>query len=108
MDTPYQNKDFMPFFAWQCLTISLAHRDVDIVIKDEREQNNLVKYLIYKLDTIDGKAGSARPILEILERECIENYRKKRKIPLSKFQAKDIPNAYMTRMRLKNKLNVMR
>lgn len=24
----------MPFFAWQCISIKLGHRDVDIVIKD--------------------------------------------------------------------------
>jgi len=80
MDRAYQNKESMPFFAWQCLSITLSHRDVDLVIKDEKEQNNLVKYLIYKLNTIDGRAGSAKPILDILEQEGIENFRKKRKI----------------------------
>ena len=60
------------------------------------------------MNTVDGNAGSAEKILETLEREGIETYRKKQKIPLSKFTIKDIPNAYLTRMRLKNRLNVMR
>lgn len=108
MDTPYHTKQSMPFFAWQCMSIKLHHREVDIVVHDEKEQNNLVKYILYKINTIDGIAGSADKILTALENQGIENYRKTQKIPLSKFTVKDIPNAYLTRMRLKNKLNVMR
>ena len=90
------------------MTIKLSHREVDIVVHDEKEQNNLVKYLLYKINTIDGIAGSADKILSVLESQGIESYRKKQKIPIQKFSKKDVPNAFLTRMRLKNKLNVMR
>ena len=53
----------MPYFAWQCISLTLSHREVDIVIKNEKEQNNLVKFLLYKLNTVDGKAGSANKLL---------------------------------------------
>ena len=76
MDTPYHTKQSMPFFAWQCMSIKLHHREVDIVVHDEKEQNNLVKYILYKINTIDGIAGSADKILTALENQGIENYRK--------------------------------
>ena len=27
--------DDMPFFSWECLTLNLKHRDVDVVIKND-------------------------------------------------------------------------
>ena len=59
------------------MTIKLSHREVDIVVHDEKEQNNLVKYLLYKINTINGTARSADKILAVLESQGIENYRKK-------------------------------
>jgi hypothetical protein len=44
----------MPFFAWQCMSITLPHREIDIVIKGQEDQNNLVKFLLFKLNTLDG------------------------------------------------------
>jgi hypothetical protein len=34
--------DKMPFKSWQCITLALKSRDVDLVIADEHEQNMLV------------------------------------------------------------------
>jgi hypothetical protein len=108
MPKGYQDAETMPYFAWQCISLTLAHREVDIVIKNEKEQNNLVKFLIYKLNTIDGRAGSADQLLEVMEKQGLENYRIKKHIQLSKFNIKDVPNAYLTKLRLRSKLKVMR
>ena len=64
----------LPFYSWQCISLSLNNRDVDIVIKNERVQNNLVKYLLYKLETIEGKAGSATNLIKLMNKEQIEKY----------------------------------
>ena len=59
----------LPFYSWQCISLSLGNRDVDIVIKNERVQNNLVKYLLCKLETIEGKAGSASKLIQAMNKE---------------------------------------
>ena len=58
-----QDLDNLPFFSWNCLTLCLEHRDVDLVIKDEEDMEKLLKFLIYKMNTVDGVAGSAEKIL---------------------------------------------
>lgn len=66
----------MPFFSWQCLSFQLKHREIDIVIKNEKQQNNFVKFLIFKLNTIDGRKGSAEPILKALNDQDMRLYDK--------------------------------
>lgn len=68
MTKEFQNNESMPFFAWQCLSLKLNHRDVDLVIKNQKEQNNLVKYLLYNLNTIDGNVNSANGIMNLMEK----------------------------------------
>lgn len=58
--------DKMPFYSWNCLTLSLKHRDVDLVIKDEKDMEYILKFLIMKLETVDGMRGSALPLIEAL------------------------------------------
>jgi hypothetical protein len=61
LDNSEMNK--MPFYSWNCLTLELKHRDVDLVIKDEKDMEYLLKFLTFKLRTIDGKRGSADPFI---------------------------------------------
>jgi hypothetical protein len=51
----------VPFYAWQCISISSKDRDVDLVIEKEKDMINLLTMLIYKLETVDGFRGSALP-----------------------------------------------
>ena len=53
-----------PFYSWECLTISLKNRDVDLVIKNQEEMNRLVKYLLYRINSVDGNKNSAQPIID--------------------------------------------
>jgi hypothetical protein len=43
-----------PFYAWECITLILASREVDLVIRDQHQMNDLLSYLILKLNTVDG------------------------------------------------------
>ena len=54
-----EDLDKLPFFAWNCITIKLRNWDVDLVIKDEMQMTIFIKFLIYKMRTLDGKKGTA-------------------------------------------------
>lgn len=48
-----QLKD-VPFFSWDCITLQLTNRDVNLVIRNEEDMNKLILLLVYKMQTIDG------------------------------------------------------
>ena len=49
-----------PFFSWNCLTISIANKnDIYLIIKNDEVMADFIKLLIYKLDTLDGRRGTA-------------------------------------------------
>ena len=58
--------DDIPFHSWQCLTLILPHRDVDIVIKDPYQMKMFLKFLIYSMKTINGTKNSAVPVINAL------------------------------------------
>jgi superfamily I DNA and RNA helicase len=43
--------------------IKLERRDIDLVIKDEKQMRIFVRFLIYSLKTLDGVKGSADKLL---------------------------------------------
>lgn len=52
----------VPFLAWQCLTIQLKNRNLDLVIKDEADMDRVLSILIYKMHTLDGYKNSSLPL----------------------------------------------
>ena len=50
-----KDENKMPFFAWECITLDLGYREVDLVIRDEAQMKSLLMYLIYRMKTVDGK-----------------------------------------------------
>ena len=52
----------IPFHSWNCITLLLKHRDVDLVIKNEKHMERFLKYLVYHMNTVDGNKGSAKGI----------------------------------------------
>ena len=56
----------IPFYSWNCITLLLKHRDVDLVIKDEKHMSRLLKYLIFHMNTVDGNRNSAQGIYDKL------------------------------------------
>ena len=47
------------FYSWECITLDLGKRSVNLVIKDEKIMSSFIKLLIYKLRTVDGNRNSA-------------------------------------------------
>jgi hypothetical protein len=59
-----------PFYSWQCISLQLDHRDIDLVIKDDKEMAMFLRLLAFSLVTLDGKRDSAQPLINaLLERE---------------------------------------
>ena len=54
----------LPFHSWNCITIQLPHRDIDLVIKCEESMRRLINFLVHRLRTIDGVRDSAVPLVE--------------------------------------------
>ena len=44
--------------------MSTAERDINLVIKDEKEMKKILEFLIVEMQTIDGRRGSASAYLE--------------------------------------------
>jgi len=66
-----------PFLCWECLTIELANgRTIDLVIKDEKDMMKLIKYLIWKLDTINNQTKNSSKVIEALAKEKLKSEQK--------------------------------
>ena len=64
--------DKVPFYSWNCISIVMSHRPVDLVLRDEKDMERLLKFLIYKMKTVDGNKGSGTKILDQLMQETID------------------------------------
>ena len=52
IDTEETRKQ-IPFYPWECITIQCKCRDLDLVIKNQKDMQNLLKFLYYKRNLID-------------------------------------------------------
>jgi hypothetical protein len=59
------------FFAWECITLELRNRTIDLVIKDEKIMSCFIKLLIFNLKSCDGNRDSAKPLVDQLYAEYI-------------------------------------
>ena len=50
----YDNEDNIPFYAWQCITIQFKHRDLDLIIRKDKNIRILMKFLMYSINSVDG------------------------------------------------------
>jgi len=61
--------DKVLFHNWDCISLELPGREVNLVIPDMDDMNHLLKFLIYKMRTLDGEKGSANNVLNLLNEE---------------------------------------
>jgi hypothetical protein len=76
----------MPFYSWNCLTLGLQGREIDLVIRNEQEMQYIIKFLIYSMRTVDGKKNSGDKLLQLMDKQAIEDWKKqnmKDKLPLN-------------------------
>ena len=58
----------LPFYSWQCITLQLKNRDIDLVIPDDADMNRFLKLLIHSLRTLDGAKGTADKLIQIINK----------------------------------------
>jgi hypothetical protein len=49
----------VPFKSWECITLQLEDREVDLVIKNEEEMIKLITLIVFHLKTVDNNKDSA-------------------------------------------------
>jgi len=54
----------LPFYCWECLTIQTIHKNINIVVKNEKDMKMLLEFLIISLKSLDGSRGSAEKLME--------------------------------------------
>lgn len=64
----------VPFYSWQCITLALPNRDVDLVIQSEKHMSYFLKYLVSEMETVDGRRGSGSKIILGLNAQMEEEY----------------------------------
>lgn len=52
--------EFVPFYSWECLTIQLVHRDIDLIIRKQSQMFMFLSFILDKIDSIDGVRGSRK------------------------------------------------
>lgn len=72
----YKNMNQVPFYCWNCITLELPNRQIDLVIRDQEDMNKLLKFLIFRLKTVDGQRGSALGVLEALNQQTRKELKK--------------------------------
>lgn len=55
----FKKRSKLPFYNWQCITLIYTHRQVDLVIKNEKSMDLLIRFLIWTLNTLDGHRNTA-------------------------------------------------
>lgn len=74
MDTQKFVNGMVPFYAWECVTLCLEQREVDLVIQNDRDMDDLIKLIVRGMKTVDGNKDSIqvvqKKILKIKKRDA--------------------------------------
>lgn len=66
-----ENKKKLPFFAWECITLHLKNRDVDLVIKKQEDMDMFLQFLIYQMNTINGIKNSSLKLQKLVNKHVL-------------------------------------
>jgi hypothetical protein len=62
----------VPFNSWNCLTLQMSNRDIDLVIRNDDEMEKVLKFLIYNMKTLDGSKNSALKLIKAMREEKVK------------------------------------
>ena len=66
INSDLEEMENLPFYSWNCLTLQMSHRDVDLVIRNDSDMEKVIKFLIYSLKTLDGSKDTANKLIDQL------------------------------------------
>lgn len=49
----------LPFYSWECISLITKSREINLVIKNEKDMQNFLEFLIISLRTLNGERDSA-------------------------------------------------
>lgn len=55
------NNGELPYYAWECITLQMSNREIDLVIKNERDMDEFIMIIVKHMNTLDGHKDSAEP-----------------------------------------------
>lgn len=55
--------------SWNCFTLNLQDRDVNLMMEDDYDTKLLLKFLIFSLRTMDGQRDSGLKLFNILKKQ---------------------------------------
>lgn len=58
--------------SWQCITLTTKDKDIDLVIQSESCMDKLLKFLISRLNSINGIRDSAKPVKEVINQQRVK------------------------------------
>lgn len=59
LDSCRHKHDRVPFKSWECISLQLGNRDVDLVIPNQTDMDDLIAVVVKNMNTVDGNKGSA-------------------------------------------------
>jgi len=64
-----------PFYSWDCITLQIKNKgDLYLIIKNEHCMSQLLKFLIYSLETADGTRGTLVPLIKRQVKQLIRKF----------------------------------
>ena len=73
-DYAYMAKNRRPaFYSWECVTLLLPMREIDLVVQKEQDMDDLLEVLVDALDTVDGGRGTAEIIKAAVQKQKFES-----------------------------------
>ena len=62
VDSSRHKNDMVPFKSWECISLQLGNRDIDLVIPNQNDMDDLIAVVVKNMNTVDGNQGSAQVI----------------------------------------------
>lgn len=56
-----------PFYAWQCISLQLKNREIDLVIPDDQDMDRLIMVIVQAINTVDGNRDSVNKCSKTLK-----------------------------------------
>lgn len=107
----YRENKRPPFYAWECITLMMESREIDLVIQSESDMNDLLAFLIMELDTVDCSRNTAQKVYnEIRDNKIESELEKKTKMSDEKKKALKINPNFRRKhgVKVSERLSVMR
>lgn len=67
------------FYAWQCITLQLENRDIDLVIPNDDDMDCFIEVIVEAMNTVNGSKDSAEVIYKVIETHKYHHLYKNRK-----------------------------